>query len=293
MCAVLFWAHAVAIVAVAFGLGFPVLSSQAELVSGEASTDASREDNSIDAAEVMGALGAAIALGIVASGVWLAFLATCAEALITCVVWTSIAVNIACAVIMIFLVPFASIFFVLMVLLSVWFWCSIRDRIPFAASTLALASNILKRHWGAIVYGFLAILINAVWVTLWVIAVVGVMVTVNKAAPDASSGNDPSASSVDGARFSASGSRILYSLDVAGVDDDAGQEKGSGVSAATGFVGFLLLISLYWGSMVSEHKHTHSAAIALQCTASVTSRPHSACWLPVSDFWIADSQEHG
>lgn len=107
-----------------------------------------------------------------------------------------------------------AIIFGIMAGINMWYYVSVRNRIPFASSILAAACTAVKANFSALLLtAFSGLMFQGLWMLLWAIALFGVY---NK--------------------LSTSSSSDQQSTD----DNDNG-------SAAASFVSFLMLFSLYWG----------------------------------------------
>lgn len=108
-----------------------------------------------------------------------------------------------------------AIIFGIMAGINMWYYVSVRNRIPFASSILAAACTAVKANFSALLLtAFSGLMFQGLWMLLWAIALFGVY---NKLSTSSSSNNQQSTD-----------------------DDDNG-------SAGASFVSFLMLFSLYWG----------------------------------------------
>ena len=49
-----------------------------------------------------------------------------------------------------------------------------QDRIPFAAANLTCGTKAIEKHQGTVVVSLLSLPVQAIWVVVWVMALIGV-----------------------------------------------------------------------------------------------------------------------
>ena len=168
-------------------------------------------------------LGALAAVG--GSVFYLTLMLNYSESIISGVLWMNIIImcvsSVACLLTLQF---FMAIIFFFFAVLQYWYFYSIRDRIPFASAVLTTACTVIKDH----LFGLLAtalgfLLIQFLWISLWSVAMYGMISTfqAQNASGSSSSSNDPSST--------------------------------TSLNGLQAFCYFLMLISLYWGIQTTKN----------------------------------------
>jgi hypothetical protein len=256
--AVLFIVHVLAIVVVALWKGVPFLNAVSAATGGSPSNPAEPTgDDVFSATDLLQCLAASAAVGAVLSGLFVVFLIRNAKALIIVTVYAAIGMNLAGAVLCGFFLgwPFALpwLFFAL---LSAAFWWCMRRHIPFAAANLSIAAKAVGKACGTIAVAYATIALTVAWVMVWGVAALGSIASI--------AGFDPSAANatnVDMVEFvygaSSRSSGLTFHDDNNDnnnnnpyADDDGGFPAGGQVSGTAYGVGFVLLVSFYWGVQV-------------------------------------------
>ncbi|KAA0152394.1 hypothetical protein FNF27_01634 [Cafeteria roenbergensis] len=115
-----------------------------------------------------------VGLGAVASVLFLLCLVRCAERLVRVTVFASIGLNVLLAIVSVFLSPFLALIWIIFAVLGVCFWCSVRNRIAFAAAHLEIAGTAVRKHSLTICWAYASLAMGAIYCIVWAVAVVGV-----------------------------------------------------------------------------------------------------------------------
>jgi hypothetical protein len=176
---VCFVLHIVAIAVVAFVYGLPSLrDGNPFIASGGSSGDFPSADRSFTAAEALSTIVIAAAVAALLSAVWLYLLIHNAQSLISCTIWTCIAINIVAAIVAAIAYPWLCLPWLLFAVLGLWFWCTARRSIAFAAANLSIAAKAIARARGTVVCAYVTLLCQAAWNVLWGLALVGALIQV-------------------------------------------------------------------------------------------------------------------
>jgi hypothetical protein len=182
------WAYALVLniliqVVLALALGVPALASAA---SAEAPASGSNS-SPLTMSNLGKIILAALALGICVCALVLFILVRCASTAVTLGLYLAIAGNILFAILSFAMYgPFLGLIFVFLTAITVWFYWSIRSRLPFAAAHLKLASIALQKHSYAVMWAFVTLALSAVWSLVWILAVVGAFSSLYQARADPS-----------------------------------------------------------------------------------------------------------
>lgn len=113
---------------------------------------------------------------------------------------------------------FGAIVFGVFAGINMWYYYSVRNRIPFASSVLSAACTAVKANFtGLLLTSFAGLMFQGLWMLLWAIAIFGVYTSLSSSSNTSSNRGDAS-------------------------NDD--QDEDSGAASA---VSVLMLFSLYWG----------------------------------------------
>lgn len=228
---VLFWAHVLTIVIIAFATGVPAM--QRDAAAGDTSDRPALDFNASLFVRM-------IALGMCVSGVVAAaffqVLRRAGGALIKVALYSALVMEVLTACVLFAVAPVAGVFMLLLALATAFYIYLVRNRIPFAAAHLTVACDAVTAHAStlfATAVGLLAV--QALWIFFWAAASLGVAAKLNADAPSSS-----------------------------------GRNGGGSGSAGGGVIVFFLLVSLYWGAQVRalatdraarrRPRHTHHPA---------------------------------
>lgn len=170
-----FLLNVVLVAGLAFGLGVPAISAAANSESENNNNNSGNVEPLLTSRELMAMFGVCVGLGAAFSALYTCVLVRFAGTLAHCAVWASVAMNIAAAIVSFFISPFLAILWILLAILGVWFWCSMRARIPFAAAHLRIAGTVIRKYPTTVLFAYISLILSAGWAVLWVVALVGVI----------------------------------------------------------------------------------------------------------------------
>lgn len=109
----LFVVHLFVILVLAFALGVPALS--------RADDNTTSKVDVSDTHPIIGLLVVAGIVGAVLSSLWVMFLQRNARTIVTCTLWTSVILELACAVVVMFISPGAGVIFLFLAAITLWY----------------------------------------------------------------------------------------------------------------------------------------------------------------------------
>lgn len=115
-------------------------------------------------------------MALIVTYIWLSFLLKFAESLIEIVLKANIALVLVSSILSLLwgnLIGF--IFLLVCGVMNIWYYFSVRARIPFASAVLNTASEGTKQHFsGIMLTAFLMLTFQLIWVSLWAVASYGI-----------------------------------------------------------------------------------------------------------------------
>lgn len=151
--------------------GLPLLT---EAANEQAEVVPSTTGNGLSSGSLLALMVACLGVAVVSS----AFMTCCinrfAEKLVQITVWASIAVNVVLAIASLFLSTYLSLLWLVFALLGICFWCSIRDRIPFAVAHLKIAAEVTRKYPMTIAWAYVSLVMGAVHLVVWLLGFAGV-----------------------------------------------------------------------------------------------------------------------
>lgn len=162
----LFVVHLFVILVLAFALGVPALS--------RADDNTTSKVDVSDTHPIIGLLVVAGIVGAVLSSLWVMFLQRNARTIVTCTLWTSVILELACAVVVMFISPGAGVIFLFLAAITLCYVYAVRRRIPFASANLATACAAVTDHPQVVYTAFGALVVQVLWVVFWSMAFFGV-----------------------------------------------------------------------------------------------------------------------
>jgi len=137
-----------------------------------------------------GILVACVAIAAIVSILSMCCVTRCAESLVRVTVFASIALNVVLAVASLFLSFGLSILWLILAALGICFWCSIRDRIPFAAAHLEIAGTAVRAHSMTLCWAYVSVALAAAYALVWAVATIGVFTSFAASREAASTASD-------------------------------------------------------------------------------------------------------
>lgn len=144
----------------------------------------------------------------------------------------------------------SSLILVVITALNVCFALSVQDRIPFAAANLECGTKAIGKHQGTVLVSLLSLPVQAIWVVLWVVAIIGVSMKNHNSRQSSGGGCYTYLNTTE---LEETGERT-YFCTCAGAYSSEGECDVDDFSATelkmNGCAYLLLLLCYYWGSQV-------------------------------------------
>ncbi|CAF0792388.1 unnamed protein product [Didymodactylos carnosus] len=210
--AIAFWIHVLCVVIIGLVLGIPAIRYD----TNETFDDSTRKPLDFDASLFLRIFMLASGVGGFASVFFFFVLQRCAGQLIKCSLYTGLFMQIVFAAVMFKFAWGFGIFMLLFIFLTIWYIYYVRNRIPFAEAHIKTGCAALARHPSVYFVALGMLIVQCLWVFFWSMLALGFEHAIN-----------------DYPRNS-----TLY--------DNVSKE---GSKSGGGIFVFVLLVSLYWGSI--------------------------------------------